>query len=324
MDPIIVPKISVIIPVYNSEKYIFQAVESIVNQTFTDFELIIINDGSTDRSEEIILSFTDSRIRFFRNEINLGIVPTRNSGLKMAKGEFIAMMDADDISFPGRLEKQLNYMLDNISVGVCGSRMECIGDQQGTFGTSGSWVSAFTNLMHHPPFGQSSAFIRKSILSNLFLKYKPEYPHAEDYKLWLDISKHAKIYCLSDTLVYYRWHTKNDSLINSQIQIKSSKKVQKEWFEHVYNRKLAKKQADFFSKENRSIRDYLHYNFLCLLILKTAQIELDFNLIMEHRMRINRRALKLNTTTVSGKILTMLVSKMDQSISKMVVFLLIK
>ena len=215
-------------------------------------------------------------------------------------------------------------MLGNISVGVCGSRMEYIGNKQGSFGISGSLVSAFTNLMHHPPFGQSSAFIRKSVLNNFYLKYNPEYPHAEDYKLWLDISKYAQIYCLSETLVYYRWHAENDSLIHNQTQKASSKHVQKEWFEHVYKRKLTKIQAGFFNKGKPTIRDYLHYNFLCFFVLKTADIKLDFNLIMEHRMRINRHFLKFNTEAVSGKFLTMLASKMDQVISKMAVLLLTK
>ena len=97
------PVVTVLMPVYNAEEYLVEAIESVLNQTFRDFEFLIINDGSTDRSEKIIKTFTDERIRYIRNSKNLKIVQTLNKGLALAKGIYIARMDADDISLPLRL-----------------------------------------------------------------------------------------------------------------------------------------------------------------------------------------------------------------------------
>ena len=94
-------------PVYNAGRYLSQAVQSILEQTYKDFELIIINDGSTDNSKTVIESFNDNRIRYFENEKNSGIVYSRNKGLKLAKGEYIGMFDADDIAYPEKFEKQI-------------------------------------------------------------------------------------------------------------------------------------------------------------------------------------------------------------------------
>lgn len=104
------PKISVVMPAYNAEKYIGKSIDSILNQTYGDFEFIIINDGSKDSTKEIILSYSDNRIVYLENEINSGIVVTLNKGLEYATGEYIARMDADDIAVAERLEKQIEFM----------------------------------------------------------------------------------------------------------------------------------------------------------------------------------------------------------------------
>ncbi len=122
------PKVTVLMPVYNAEKYLKTAIESILKQTFSDFELLIINDGSTDGSEEIIRSFNDKRIRLFNNEQNLGIIKTLNKGLNLAKGEYIIRMDADDISLPDRLELQVKYMEENPGIGISGTQARIFGD----------------------------------------------------------------------------------------------------------------------------------------------------------------------------------------------------
>jgi glycosyltransferase involved in cell wall biosynthesis len=101
----IVPAVSVILPAYNCEKYIAQAIESVLQQTFTDLELIIINDGSIDKTESIILSFSDPRIIYLKNEINRGLIFTLNKAIEIAQGNYIARMDADDISLPARIGK---------------------------------------------------------------------------------------------------------------------------------------------------------------------------------------------------------------------------
>jgi glycosyltransferase involved in cell wall biosynthesis len=115
------PKISVLMSVYNGEKYLKEAVDSILNQTFSDFEFIVINDHSTDSTSEILFSYKDSRLKIIENDENIGITKSLNKGLRLVSGKYTARMDADDISFNNRLEKQLQYLEDNPDVGVLGT-----------------------------------------------------------------------------------------------------------------------------------------------------------------------------------------------------------
>ena len=115
------PKVTVLMPVYNGEKYLKEAITSILLQTFDDFEFLIINDGSSDASVDIIQSFRDPRIRLVHNDTNIGLIATLNKGLKLAHGKYVARMDQDDISLPRRLEKQTYFMDNNPDVGVCGT-----------------------------------------------------------------------------------------------------------------------------------------------------------------------------------------------------------
>ena len=114
------PKISVIMPVLNAELYLKTAIESVLSQTIPDFEFIIINDGSTDKTEEIIKSYQDPRIIYIKNDTNIGLSKSYNLGIRASKGEFIARMDADDISFKDRFESQLEFLEAHQEVGVVG------------------------------------------------------------------------------------------------------------------------------------------------------------------------------------------------------------
>ena len=124
------PLVTVLMPVYNGEKYLKEAIESILNQTFKDFEFLIINDGSTDNSVKIIQSFNDLRIRLIHNESNIGLIKTLNKGLKLSNGKYIARMDCDDVSLPKRLSVQINFMEKHPEIGVCGSWVKIIGLEQ--------------------------------------------------------------------------------------------------------------------------------------------------------------------------------------------------
>ena len=120
-DPPRDPKVTVLMPIYNGERYLGEAIDSILGQTLRDFELLIIDDGSTDGSRGIIESYSDSRINLVRNDCNLGLVATLNRGLELSRGDYIARMDCDDIALPTRLEKQVQYMDHNPEVGLCGT-----------------------------------------------------------------------------------------------------------------------------------------------------------------------------------------------------------
>ena len=123
------PKVSVVMPAYNAEKYIGEAIESILNQTFRNFEFIIINDGSVDRTKEIIQEYDDPRIVLLENDKNSGIVVTLNKGVDAATGEYIARMDADDIALSNRIEQQVMFLNTHRNIGVVGSALQIFGEE---------------------------------------------------------------------------------------------------------------------------------------------------------------------------------------------------
>lgn len=199
--------ISVILPVYNASDYLAEAIESILNQSFKNFELLIINDGSTDHSKEIINSFSDARIRYIDNNGNKGLIHTLNRGIEESKGTYIARMDADDISLPNRFEIQFNYMEQHPQVGACGTYAEYIGDRQGFWQYPIDDEDIRCRLMWGSSIIHPTAFIRTSILNTHCIKFSNEYIAAEDYKIWVDISYVAQLHNIPEVLLKYRTHS---------------------------------------------------------------------------------------------------------------------
>lgn len=220
--------ITILLPVYNGEKYLREAIESILNQTFIDFEFLIINDGSTDTSEEIILSFDDSRIRYIKNEQNLKLIATLNKGLEIANGKYIARMDADDISLPNRLEKQLQFMEENPEVGICGTYLRNIGKASNevrfeTIDEEIRYRLLFSTYLRHP-----TVMMRKSTIDDHQLLYEKEYIHVEDHQLWLRFAQVSKLAILPAILLNYRVHDSNISKVFQEKQAVIETKIRKE------------------------------------------------------------------------------------------------
>lgn len=222
-----IPEISVIMPVYNAEKYLAQAIESILNQVFTDFEFIIINDGSTDNSKFVILSYSDQRIKFIDLPQNKGIVNALNVGLRVARCKYIARMDADDISLPQRLELQYSYMENNNEIGLLSTNLNHI-DEKGKiikkcvykdFDIPVEWLLLWYNPIAHP-----TAFFRKSIIDTYKLNYLEDTFPAEDYDLWCRIVAHSKIARINETLLAYRLSPQSISY-NSKENAKEKSKM---------------------------------------------------------------------------------------------------
>jgi glycosyltransferase involved in cell wall biosynthesis len=206
------PKISVILPVFNGGKFIAEAVQSILDQTFKDFELIIINDASTDNTLDIVSSFNDSRINIINNAENLRVVKSLNKGLKIATGEFIARMDGDDIAHPLRFEKQLAYMAQHSDVDVCATQVKVFGSQNYVTRQyeQHEFVKAsllFLNNIIHP-----SVMFRRSAFAQNDLSYDESYDNAEDYALWVKIINQHTFAILPDVLLQYRIHNSNVSV----------------------------------------------------------------------------------------------------------------
>ena len=184
------PEITILMPVRNGEKYIKESIDSILKQTFTDFELLIMDDGSTDRTVERIERYTDERIRLIRRKHNF--IRNLNEGLELALGAYIARMDADDIMHTERLRIQLKRMKKNPNITVCGTWAKIFsdkGNERNVFHFGHEIICEPVlellkyNMLLHP-----SVMVKKEFLFNHHIKYQ-NYPYVEDYKLWFDIAK---------------------------------------------------------------------------------------------------------------------------------------
>jgi len=210
-----IPLISIIMPVYNEERWLSQSIPSILNQTCEDFEFIILNDASTDNSDRIIKNYTtmDSRIRTVNNPDNYGLIKTLNRGVDLAGGKYIARMDSDDISFPDRLEKQLNFMEVNPEIHLVGTGREVI-DEDGEIlsktrrsfmsPTMVKWCLMFKNVFSH-----GSIFCRNQLLKRN--KYAAWAVNGEDYELWVRINNQYQFARLPDILYKRRTHANSIS-----------------------------------------------------------------------------------------------------------------
>jgi len=221
--------VSVIMPVYNAELYLKDAIDSILNQTFINFEFLIINDGSTDKSKEIILSYNDKRIRYFENQKNLKLIKTLNKGLSLAKGKYIIRMDADDISFLDRFEKQVTFMENNPNIGLCGSNAQAIGSSSNIFKCPSTHSEIINAFIIKSPFIHPSVIMRNSVIIKNNLHYDENYIHAEDYKLWLEFIKLTDVSNMPEILLKYRISETQITNKYAKEQAVTSQKIRREF-----------------------------------------------------------------------------------------------
>lgn len=200
-------KISIIMPVYNAEKYIYEAIDSILNQTIEDFELIIVNDGSTDNSEEIIKSFNDTRIKYYRNDINRGLIYSLNRAISISTGEYIARMDSDDISLPNRLEEQISYLEKNKDISIVGSWAEIFGKgvRKKYYKPEILHDSIRANMFFRCELVHPSVVYRKTFVDSMKILYDEDYKSCEDYQLWVRALKKYKCANIPKVLLKYRY-----------------------------------------------------------------------------------------------------------------------
>ncbi|MNJ97617.1 putative glycosyltransferase EpsE [compost metagenome] len=200
------PKVSVIMPVYNTEKYVEEAINSILNQTFRDFEFIIIDDASTDKSVEIVKGFKDERIKLITKPFNTGYTDSLNKGLELANGKYIARMDSDDISLPTRLEKQVKFLDNNPDVILCGTWFELLNKEKSIFNYPTNPEEVKATLLNYCSIGHPTVMFRKEIFNTHGLSYDKSMEPAEDYNLWVDISSIGKLANIGEVLFQYRTH----------------------------------------------------------------------------------------------------------------------
>ena len=210
-------QVSVLMPVFNASLYLKEAIESILNQTYAHFEFIIINDGSTDDSLAIIQSYTDPRIVLVNNALNMGIIASRNKGLSIARGKYIANMDADDISASDRLEKQVSYLDLHPDIAILAARLVLIDTKNEEIGI---WPEDHhciyeKQIYDHLPLanciGQLTIMMRTEVIKKF--GYNPAFLYNEDWGLWLTVLSHNyRIAKLPETLLRYRQHPKSTTI----------------------------------------------------------------------------------------------------------------
>lgn len=205
-------KISVILPAYNAEKYIGKAIDSILNQSLKDFELIIIDDDSADATYKIAERYKlqDNRIKLFKNEKNLGIAGNRNKGISLATGKYIVWQDADDISRFNRLEMQYAYMEENPLIGISGGSIE-IFNEKGTLGTRAypsEDIDIRKKIFKYSPIAQPASIIRREIFK-IIGSYNLEYPPAEDLDMTFRIGEFYKLGNIDKVIIDYRDNQKS-------------------------------------------------------------------------------------------------------------------
>ena len=215
-------QISVVMPTYNTDiSMLKEAVDSILNQTFKDFEFIIIDDGSANGTWDYLNALTDQRVKLIRNETNLGISKSLNIGLRAASGKYIARMDADDIALPSRFEKQYAYMENHPDVLVCGTDWAPLGKSEKHKRKMIRDPEKYNIrlLFNCPGPAHPTVMMNRRLLDEYQVFYREDLKYAEDYMLFSDTVPHGKVSCVEEVLLYYRYHDKQVSCAKQKEQM---------------------------------------------------------------------------------------------------------
>ena len=269
------PRVSVLTPIYNTNPdHLRECIESILNQTFTDFEFLILNDSPDNKEiEKIVKEYAkhDKRIKYYKNTKNMGITPSRNKLLDLARGEYIAIFDHDDISLPTRLEKQVDVLDKNKYIGVVGAWIQCFGVKTNILKYPENNLKIKTCLTNTCCIAHTATMIRRSVLIDNDIEYEEFYTPAEDYRLWARLMEVTHFYNIQEVLVMYRCNNENTSvkqaekmdLSGEEIKLYIQTKFPAYW--ELYN-----KQPD----ANRTLFRIRLFGFIPLLKIKNNKVYL--------------------------------------------------
>ena len=265
------PLVSVIIPVYNRELYVEEAIYSILNQTIQDFEIIVVDDCSTDQSYEKVNKIKDNRITLLKNEKHLGVSISRNKAIALARGEFLTFMDSDDISSLNRIEKQVDFLRNNPEFQACGCWLQCFGVDNHIIKHLQRHEEIQSQLLLKNSMSLGATTVKRSAFERI--SFDPEKLHVEDYDYWIRSAWLCRFTNLQEVLYYYRTHEKQVSTLyldtqrEQDISLKMSllKKIDPQ--EVTTNKYLIEKLL--FSKDFLEIQECKYFFFL-LEKLKTG------------------------------------------------------
>lgn len=286
------PLVSVIIPVHNAEKYIRDSILSILEQTYKNIELVIIDDASTDNSLNIINEINDDRIIVIKNETNLKQSMTRNKGLALAKGKYIANMDADDVCKKNRILKQVEFMERNTDIDVCGAFLRA-------FGNGKNYIMRFPTDKHDlmvrsiyaTPFGHPTVMIRKSSIEKYNIKYDKNYTYSQDFELWSRIAFNgAKFANIPEELFLYR-------VSNNQISARYFSEQQ------IFKGKIIERNINFISKKRITLSTLTNNCF------SVHEVKKDINDICNCEMGNNMLLTNSDVADIKRKIIFIILNR---------------
>lgn len=220
------PSLAVLMPTYNVASFIEEAIKSILDQTYKDFDFLILDDGSSDNTIEIIKRYqkVDGRIKLFQNEKNEGIIESRNKLFELSDHDYIALMDSDDIAHPQRFQKQLDFLLLNPEYLLVASDIEILPynnlKRYSEYNGKIREEMIFLNIINNP-----SSMFHSSIVKNYQVSYDPVYRGSSDYKFWIDAMQHSNFYIIPEVLLQYRRHGMQESTFKRERQKKNHIKV---------------------------------------------------------------------------------------------------
>lgn len=230
MDKNLIPFVTVVMPVYNAELYLRESIESVLCQTFSDFEFHIIDDGSIDSSVEIIKSYSDSRIYLWKNQTNKGVTQTLNEAYERINTKYIARMDADDIALSHRLQTQINFMEKNPEISIAGSWFSSTNFEI-QYKPPTKHDDIAVGLLENSQIGHPTIIIRNETWKKNKLSYSDDFLYAEDYECWCSsVIKGLKLANIPEFLLLYRSHEQQISTSKNLEQIKSSYTIRTKYF----------------------------------------------------------------------------------------------
>jgi glycosyltransferase involved in cell wall biosynthesis len=223
------PRVTVLLPVYQGRTFLGEALDSILVQTFRDFELLVVDDGSTDGTAELLDACDDPRLRVIRQDRNRGLVASLNRGLDEARGEIIARMDADDLSLPDRLRRQVDFLDAHPEVGACGAWMRTLGPAQEVQEEYPSRPEDIRcRMLFAPPLPHAASCLRRSLFESHGLRYDPRYLHAEDYDLWRRAAECFPLTNLGEVLYRHRIHETSVCQRHAEVQNRSLARIHRQ------------------------------------------------------------------------------------------------
>lgn len=227
------PLVSVLMCTYNNADYLGEAIESILTQTYQNIELIIVNDGSTDQTRDIIFSYKTPKIQYVENEKNIGQEGSKNKGISAAKGKYIAYMDGDDISDENRIATQVELLETHPDIGICSTGITYFGQKRETVFTGETDERIRLNALFSTPMAHATCMIRREIIETHDIRYEKGFLATEDYWFMLLILAKTKAYSLQQSLYRYRWHGENISVKKGELQFQNFRKISHQAFKQL-------------------------------------------------------------------------------------------